>query len=278
MNFFKKMHRSIFDPSFYREIRVAPRSSLIIYFFQLLLFTALLAAVAQTWYFVDLDRGLPRKLAAAFSGIEIVNGRLYAPEQPYVPPSYLVLPLFSQLVGVPEMAGQDADSLIIVDTAASVRIPKKVPVMLLKADRVIVVVNENTKMEFPYTHLLFGERDLKFTVSHIRSFLLRHLISLLFYFFLATIFQQLLLFSFSLFFLAFAAYIFRVERQRVLKDYIKVAFFAVTPMAVGTILVALSGVRTTWTWHILIFLSTIVMFRAIMAINGTIPRGQKADE
>lgn len=272
------MHRSIFDPQFYREIRVVPRSSLITYFLQLLLFSALLTATAQTWYFIDLERGLPRKLAAAFSGMAIVDGRLHAPAQPYALPSYLVMPLFSQLMGVPEMANQDVDSLIVVDTATSFRIPKKVPVMLLTADRVVVVINENTKMEFPYAHLLFGERDLNFTVGHIRSFLQHHLISLLFYFFLATIFQQLLLFSFSLFFLAFAAYIFRVERQRVLKDYIKVAFFAVTPMAVGTSLVALSGVRTAWTWHILIFLSTIVMFRAIMAINGTTPRGQKAGE
>jgi hypothetical protein len=55
------------------------------------------------------------------------------------------------------------------------------------------------------------------------------------------------------------------------------AIFSVTPITIGTILIALSGVKLNWTWHILIFLSTLVMFRA-MLISGGITPGNSGDD
>ncbi|MBN1307496.1 MAG: hypothetical protein JXA18_06240, partial [Chitinispirillaceae bacterium] len=147
-------------------------------------------------------------------------------------------------------------------------IPLKVPAILLKAREVAVTLAAGTTMEFTYENILFGTRDLDFTADQIERFLKRHIGTIFFGYLVSTLLHQGMLFFFSIFFLALAAYIFRVERKRTLKEYLKASSFAISPIAVGSALVAISGVKIEWIWHLLIVLSTVVMFRAIIAISG----------
>ncbi|MBN1575772.1 MAG: DUF1189 family protein [Chitinispirillaceae bacterium] len=269
MNFFVSLHRSVLEPGFYREAIALPRREIAGYFFKLLFFFALITAGADTWYLINGQRGIPRMLAAAFPGMALRDGILQpAKETPYVVPSYLVAPILNQLLGLPAMFNPEAESLVVVDTARRSNVPLKVPVILLKAREAVVVLAAGTTMEFTYENILFGTRDLDFTVDQIGRFLKRHIGTVFFGYFFSTLLHQGVLFLFSIFFLALAAYIFRVERKRTLKEYLKTSTFAISPLAVGSALVAISGVKIEWIWHMLIFLSTIVMFRAIIAISS----------
>ena len=64
-------------------------------------------------------------------------------------------------------------------------------------------------------------------------------------------------------FLTIAAYIFRFDRSRGVVEFLKMAFFAASPVYIGTNVVALSGTNLPGTWYVLIFISTIVMSRGV---------------
>ena len=257
------------EPRFYIEALAFPRRTIIRYFFKLLVFTALLSAGADTWYLLNGEQRISRMVAAAFPGMAIRDGILHpSMKTPYIPPSYLITPIFNQLLGLPAMFNQEADSLVVVDTAGRSKVPLKVPAIVLKARQAVVVLAGNTVMEFPYENILFGTRDLEFTADQIDRFLKRHIGVIFSGYFVSTLMHHGVLFFFSIFFLALAAYIFRVDQKRTLKEYLKTASFAITPIAVGSALVSISGVKIEWILHILIFLATIVMFRAIVSISG----------
>jgi hypothetical protein len=259
----------MFEPQFYLEVRIMPRRRIISYFLLLLVFFSAIISGAKTYYLIDAKRGVPRMLAAAFPGMAIENGILHPTDsQPYVPPSYLITPIFNQLFSLPAMINNEADSLVIVDTTTNARIPSRIPVILLKADKMIVVLNKKRTMEFSYENIMFGKKDLFFTVENIEQFLKSHIWGFFIGYYVSTLMHQGVLIFFSIFFLAFAAYIFRVDRKRSLKENVKTASFAISPIAVGSALIAISGVKVEWTWHILIFLSTIIMFRAIIAMSN----------
>ena len=227
----------------------------------------MITSIAHTVYLIGGRQGIPEGLAAAFPGMELRDGILHPPvDTPYFPPAYLMAPLFNQLIGLPAMFNQEADSIVLVDTSERSNVPLKVPLIILKARTIEVILGTGTQMEFTYEHILFGAKDLLFTVDHLRRFLLSHVGGIFFGYLFSTLVHQGVLILFSIFFLAGAAFIFRIDRLRTFREYLKVASFAVSPMAVGSALVAISGVKIAWIWHILIFLSTMVMFRAILTI------------
>ncbi|MBN1759732.1 MAG: DUF1189 family protein [Chitinispirillaceae bacterium] len=270
MKFFIQLHRSIFEPRFYHEVLELPRRAVLRYCIWLLLLFGVITSIAYTVYLIGGRQGIPEGLAAAFPGMELRDGILHPPvDTPYYPPSYLIAPLFNQLVELPVLFNSEADSTVLVDTAARSVAPRKVPLVHLKAKTVEMILGDEMTMEFPYEYFLFGTRDLIFTADHIRSFLLQHVGGIFFGYLLSTLIHQFALILFSIFFLSAAAYIFRIDRKRTFREYIKIAGFAVSPIAVGNALVAVSGVKVPWIWNILIFLSTMVMFRAILTISIT---------
>ena len=269
MNFFSELHRSITDPVFYKEVLASPKRYIAGFLLKLLLFTTILTGASQTYYLLDSERGIPGRLEAAFPNTQIKDGVLQSENtEPYVPPSYLILPVLDQLFGVPHVFDTDSDSILIVDTDQSHNYSLKVPVILMKSDRLVFLLNAKTSFAVPYRDLLLGQKDLKFTASDIRAFLFGNLFSIFMYCVFSSLVQSLFLLTFSVLFLAVAAYFFRVEKGRSIVHYIKAACFAVSPISVGSVIIGLSGVKLSWTWHILIFISTIVMFRAMVA-SGT---------
>lgn len=246
------------------------RKAIIRYLVILLIITSVVTAIAQTFYLIGVHRGMPETLAKAFPGMELREGRLYPPfDKPYYPPSYRIAPLLNQLIGLPTLFESEADSILLVDTASESTAPLKVPLIILKATTVQILLGAEMTMEFPYEYFLFGTNNLHFTPDYLRKFMMSHSGGILFGYLFAALLHQCVLFSFSIFFLSAAAYIFRLDRQRTFKQYMKIACFAVSPVAVGIALVAVAGVKIAWVWHILIFLATLIMFRAILTINTT---------
>jgi hypothetical protein len=270
LNFFIQLHRSIFEPRFYREVLAFPRRAVLSYCVRLLALFAVITAIAHTGYLIGGRQGMPERLAAAFPGMELRDGTLHPfVDHPYYPPSYLIAPLFNQLIGLPALLGSEADSMVLVDTAVQSAAPRKVPLFILKARTIEAILGAEMTMEFTYEDILFGTRNLLFTPDHLRAFMLRHAGGFFFGYLFSSLVHQCALISFSIFFLSAAAYIFRIDRKRTFREYVKIASFAVSPIAVGNALVAVSGVKLTWIWHVLIFLSTVVMFRAILTIGIT---------
>ena len=207
MNFFSVLHRSITDPPFYKEVLASSRGYIFSFLVKLVLFTAILTGAAQTWYLFDNERGIPVRLEKAFPQTEIRDGVLYSKEPvPYVPPSYLIVPVLDQLFGVPHIFETDSDSVLIVDTEQKHNYSFKVPVILMKSDRVVFLLNANTSFAVTYRDLLLGQKDLKFTIEGIRAFLVSNLLSVFMYCFFSSLLQNSFLLIFSVLFLAIAAY------------------------------------------------------------------------
>jgi hypothetical protein len=270
LNFFIQLHRSIVEPRFYHEVLRYPRRVVLQYCIWLLTVFSVVTAIAHTWYLIYGREGIPEGVAAAFPGMELRDGVLHPPtDTPYYPPSYLVAPLFNQLIGLSTMLGSEADSIVLVDTGSGSPTPKKVPLIILRAKTIEVILGAGATMEFTYENVLFGVRNLLFTAERIRAFMVDHIPGIFFGYLLSTFVHLGAFILFCIFFLSVAAYIFRIDRQRTFREYLKTASFAVSPIAVGNALVAVSGVKIAWIWHVLIFLSTVVMFRAILTISLT---------
>lgn len=265
MNFFNFVHRSIFDPSFYLEVATFSRKKVLGYFFKLLLFTVLVTGLAQTYYFFDSQRGITKKIEAAFSGMEIKDGILNPNRPtPYVPPPYLMNPIWEQFLGSANLLNSGADSILLIDTSDNVNYPANTSYVFKKKE-LLFIFNNVVFVKSPYSKLLPNAEQFNFTNSEIRQVLVHYLKDIITSFLLISLILNFFLLLFSVFFLGTAAFIFRVEGNTRYFFYLRTAFFAVTPIAVGTMIIGLSGVKLSWTWHMLIFISTIVMFRAIIA-------------
>lgn len=264
----------MFEPHFYGEVLSVPRRKIIHYFLTLLVFFSLLISGAHTFYFFNGRNSLPKTLAAAFPGMAIHDGVLHPPsDTSYIPPSYLIASALNQLLYLPVILNEEVDSLVVVDTSNDSVVSRKLPMFHLKAREMVVHLNTDKSMTFSYENIMYGNKDLVFTQEQLGLFFRRHLAGIFFVYFFSTIVHQGVVIFFSIFFLGTAAYIFRLDRRRTFREYLKVSTFAIAPVAVGSALIAFSGVKVGWSWNILILLSTVVMFRAILATGGgKVPR------
>jgi hypothetical protein len=266
----------LLQPEFYKEVIAMPRKKVIHFFGLMVVISSIVGSIADTWYLIYGKTSIPITLSAAFPGLAIHNGVLCPSDSsPYVPPSYLVSPIFNQLLKLPSMLNNEADSLIAIDTAEHSSMQLRIPMIILKARKMVVHLNERNIMEFPYEQILFGAKDFEFTSNQIAKFMKRYSIAIFFAYFFSTAINNCIMFLFSIFFLGFAAFIFRMDRKKKFHEYLKVAVYAISPIILGGMLVSIAGVKFDWIWHILIFLSTIVMFRAIVAISNLNKRSEE---
>jgi len=274
VNFFYELHRSMVDPQFYNEVLTYKRSRVAWYVVLLLLLTSVVTIIAQWWHQIESDDGIPHAIELALSGMEIKDGRLDPHVQtPFVPPSKNSWPLMSAIFSQNGMI-QATDTLIFIDTTSTQTFKLKVPYLALGKDQVYLNYDDKYfKKSVPYTMLLNGEKNFKFTISEIRSLFKKpwFFVQLIIIMFFATIIQNLIIIIFSIFFLAVAAYIFRIERLTGFSIFLRASTFAITPMALGLMLINVAGVQVVWGWHLLIFISTIVLFRGVVAIGKASP-------
>jgi len=258
------------DPLFYKEVLTFKRSRVALYVILLLLLTSVITVIAQWWYQIESDDGIPNAIELALSGMEIKDGMLDPHVQtPYVPPSKNSWPLMSAVFFQNGMI-QATDTLLFIDTTSSPVFKFKAPYFALGKDRVYVNYDDKYfKASISYAILLNGKQNLKFTASEIRKLLtsLSFLPTIIISLFITTMFQSVMTILFSILFLAIAAFIFRIERSAGFSIFVRASTFAITPMALGLMLIEVAGVQVVWAWHLLIFISTIVLFRGVVAIG-----------
>jgi hypothetical protein len=271
LNFFQQIHRSVFDPPFYRDIAVLPGRQVVLFIVKLLLLTTVITGMAHTWYLFDTSRGIAKPIEAALGGMEIKNGELY-PNRPLpceLQPMAMAA-LFSRLFGSPA----NAVPVVTVDTVSTPAKPAK-PVsgdpssrIILQSKGIAFCLPSAPPFLFSYKNVLLGSDTFGFSAVEIKHFLVKNV---LLFFALYCFFDGLRcagLVLFSICILAIAPYIFRIERDRTFTHFLSIAGFAVSPIPIGFMFIALSGAIIPSAWEILIIAATLVMFRAMMSVMG----------
>jgi len=274
MGFFSDLHRSIFDPNFYREVPARSRGRVMSFVLKMLLFTALALCVSRTYYIVHAERGIAPPLSVLFGDIEIRGGLLKTDlPQPYEVSGEAVAALMNRLMGHSGFFGRVPDNFMVVDTR-----PPAVAGEGSAAPKIILgesaLVFPDMRVEMPYASLIAGG-DFEFTRQSVQAFLDKNIVPLLFHFFFTGLFFSAFTILLSIFFLSFAAYVFSVERAKGYPHFVRLACFAVSPVLLGGAVVAVSGVNAEWTWHVFIILSTLIMFRAMVSTSDRAPEEKK---
>ena len=253
------------------------RRHVLFFVIKLLLLTTAVCALAHTYYLLDGKRGVAAPIATILRGLEIKGGALVATRDlPYKPDEHQVASVFYRLVfDVPMITETAPAPTVIVDTAAkTVPPPGAAPSIMMKSGGIIVQPTPQVSLPFSYSKLLNGGSDLAFSETAIRRYLSQNILILFFYACIFEGFPCAAIGLFSICILAFAAYIFRFERQRRIAHFLRFAAFAFTPIPIGAILIALSDVKIPGAWDILVIVSFAVMLRAVMASVGP---GKQAD-
>lgn len=268
LNFLLDLHRSVFDASFYKEIDERSKGKVLKYFLLLCLLTSVLAGGAKVYYFLDRDKGIVRPLTSLLKGMEIKDGKLDPKLQtPYIPPKHISLMFIERLIeNSSSIVNRVGDTLVVIDTTPKAAMSEKGPLMLFRHNDIVFWAGGGLDIKIPYKKIL-GNEYLYIEENSVYKFLRQNFLPLFFIAFLNQYFEMMVIVFLSSLFLAVAAFMFRYEKNQPFGRFLKIALFASTPIAYGIMVIALSGAVVPWMWHLLIFLSTIVMFRGVMTAN-----------
>jgi hypothetical protein len=251
-----------------------PRRGTLGYLARLLLFASLIIGGAHTWYLIDARRGVAAPLEAALGGMEIRGGVLVPGRPlPFEVPGASVAALFIRLFGYP--AGTSAENLprVVIDTAHSAA--GAGPRIVLQAEKIVFLFGAST-VSLRYRDALLGSENLRFTRAEVTSFLRRKSPAIMASFTLFNGFLTAVTTLVCVCLLAFAPYIFRIDRRRPLSFYMSIAVRAVSPVPAGAVLLAVSGVNTPGASDLFFIGAVVVMFRGLRA--ATVPPDQGGEE
>jgi ABC-type glycerol-3-phosphate transport system permease component len=259
----------MFDPFFYREVIKLSGIAVVMFLLKLLLLTALVSGIFKTYYLIHAQRGITPVVSTMFGEMEIRNGELITKrETPFALSEDLTGTLLDRLAGF-TVFRRVPENFLVVDTKNSQGGDEKI----VKASKVLLkessVLFKDMRMEVPY-ELLVG-KNFDFTVSEVQSFLQRNALSFVINFFVLSFFFTLSTVLLSAFFLSLAAYLFSIDKTKRYGYFIRITCFSITPVMIGSALVAASGVSAEWAWYIFIVLSTMIMFRGMMHASNNMP-------
>jgi len=267
VNFFLQIHRSIFDLPFYREVPLLGRRAVFFYVIKLVLAASCISAIAHTCYVFSPSRGAVAAIAAALKGLEIKEGRLLSDRPlPYEIPARELNQIYSSFINIPAAIDTLQTLRFIVDTSAN-QPARTVPSIIMRSNDVALYSASGIPQIVPYyKKAWYGPVNLQFTESGVRHILKKAAIWI---FMINLLWDGLCCAALVLFcicMLSLAAYIFRIERGRDIAYYFGIAGFAITPLPVGTVIIALADVNIPGSWRFLIIMSVVVMFRALIAV------------
>ncbi len=269
LKFFVYLHRSITDPSFYKEVRGMRGSVAVLFVVQMLAVSALVDGCMHTRALMDARQGLPAILPKVFGGTVIRDGRL-EPDRPtpYALDTKHLANLWAVLLVQPGAEVELPDSLVFVDTSAHARALLSPTVRFVMA-RDGVYLNDwfGRVALLPYAWVFLGDRSVNFAAKRVAGGLRKHapLLVLLMAFWHSLIIAGNI--AFAVVFLGLAAYIFRKRTFGRYLTFMKMACFAVSPLPLARVLAALAGARALWLWNASIIVSTLVMFRAVRVLS-----------
>jgi hypothetical protein len=262
----RQVHRSIFDLALYREIPELGRRAIFLYVLKLVLVASVISAVAHTGYVFSAKRGTAAAIAAAMKGIAIKDGRLVSDRLlPYEIPSDELTAIYRCFLPVPATIDSLETPRFIVDTSANQPL-RTIPSIIMRSTDMAFYSAPGEPQLFPYfKKSWYGPLNVDFTESRIKEVLKK---TVVFIFLINLTWDGLScagLVAFCICMLGLAAYIFRSDRSRGVAYYLGIAGFAITPIPVGMVVVALSDVNIPGSWHFLVIMSVVVMFRALIA-------------
>jgi len=275
VKFFSSLHRSIFNPLFIREAVKFPAVRVVMFLLKLLVLTALISGISKTYYLLHDVRGVTPVISAMFDRMEIVDGQLKTErEQPFEMPKDLAGALLDNFAGF-TVFQQVPDNFLVVDTRKPLPADDKVTgaaKILLKESSVLF---RDIRIEIPYRNLV--GKNFEFTAPAVQGFLSRNAFSFVLNFFMLHFVFTFFTVLMSLFFLSLAAYLFSFHRAKKFGYFFKVACFSISPVMIGSALVAVSGVRAEWAWYVFVILSTMLMFRGMAhaSIDASVPDDKK---
>ncbi|KMQ51692.1 hypothetical protein CHISP_1449 [Chitinispirillum alkaliphilum] len=252
------------------EVLSTSRAHVFAFLVKLFILSVLVSGIFKTYYIIDAERGISKPLAIMFSGMEIKEGVLIPNRPvPYVPPRNLVRIVYDRTVGLNFMGANFPDTFLVVDTENTSWEGNRKPSILMNKNSVVFMPYTESQIEFPYELIMNGVENFSFEPEETRS-LLTGKIRVLFFnqVILSGVFSLIMIIT-SVFFLGIAAFLFRLDKSRALRGYLKIACYACSPVVVGNIMMVASGVKIDWVWHVFIFISSIIMFRAMVAIQRT---------
>jgi len=277
MKFFSTLHKSIFDPTFGPEAVRFSAGRVIMFLLKLLVLTAFISGVSKTYYLLHGERGVTPAVSVMFDKFEIRDGRLKTGgrEAPFEMPKELTGAVLDNFVGF-RVFERVPDNFLVVDTRNPVpaddnRMAGAAKILLKDTS----VLFKDMRIEIPYERLV--GKNFEFSAASVQGFLHRNMLSFVLNFFILSFVFTMFTVMMSVFFLSAAAYLFSFNRTKKFGYFIKVACFSISPVMIGSALVAVSGVKAEWAWYIFIILSTMLMFRAMAhaSINAPAPDDKK---
>lgn len=269
MNFLLQIHRSIIEPSFYADAVTVPVKKAVFYLVKLIALTVLIVTLAQIGRIMDKERGLPYLLPAMFPDMQVAGyGMTSAVATPYLVNPLYVKKSMALLLNLPEALMVLDDSAVVVDTHRTVA-PDKMSstLMVLSPDTCYLLTSQQRYFKVPYSLLVSENEVIVFTKDGISRYLHKRVLGILFQLFILNSITFLIPLLMSIILLAFATFIFGARMNVRFSTSCKLALYAITPHAVGTIFSALAGVQFIWLWHITIFISIVILYRAIIFLS-----------
>ncbi len=279
MKFFSDLHQAIFEPLFYVEVCSATRMRIAGFLLRLFVLSVLISTVFKVYYILDDDRGVAQPLSVIFSDMEIRNGELIPNRSlPYVPPANLISEVLERMAGFNGLAPAVGDTFLVVDTLVHNWEGKRRPSVVMGSHHLTLQPSTDFERRIAYETLAGDTEHFIFNQSMLQKLLLE-IIPILFFNALiwCMVFTFMIMVT-SIFFLGLAAYLFRFDRARSLWQFFKIACFASSPVVLGNTIVSISGVKIDLLWHVFIFISSIVMFRAITATQIKLKNSEKDSE
>jgi hypothetical protein len=262
--FFWSVHRSVFDPTFYREVRTQPAARAAWFFVAIIALSSLGIGAAHTWYFMKPSTGFGAQVAVAFQGAEFRGGEFLPPRPtPYVMPPHT----FSRalvLAGVmPSVVDFLPESFLVVDTGNAVSPGSETSIHILLS-KTSVVLNPHTPYTYtmPYAALV-GNRSVSIDEKAVRTLLIRNGAGIFVSFALKDLLLQVMTGAGTLVFLFLAAFILKIDGFRMVADPFAFAVYSSVPVVVGSIIEAAAGTQIKGTWFVFMMISLIVLFRGI---------------
>jgi hypothetical protein len=270
VNFFLQIHRSIFDLAFYREAPLLGRRKVSLFVIKLVLVATLVPAIAHTGYVFSTSRGAVAAIAASMKGIEIKDGLLKSDRPlPYEIPAREVNLIFSRFINIPATVDTLQTPRVIVDTSANQPV-RTVSSIVMRSSDVAVYSASGIPQYIPYCKKgWYGPVNLQFTEPGTARLLKKAVVWI---FIINLLWDGLCCTALVLFcicMLSLAAYIFRIERDRTVGYYLSIGSFAITPIPIGMVIIALADANIPGSWRFLVIMSVVVMFRALLATMKT---------
>jgi hypothetical protein len=269
VDFFLQIHRSIVDNSFYEEVLTIPKRKIAGFVSQLIIITTITLSFTHTLKIFDSDTGLPAILPVIFPNMEISGKEMISYiDTPIVVNPVFVADFFSLISNTSVTPSDIPDSFVVIDNQNNINLTDNSSIGVLFS-KYLLHINfiPFFKASIPYSVFVGEGEKVIFNRQEFREYLNTKKIKIFFNLFIQHLTTFTFKFTTSLVILALALFILNNNRIKKDKAIYKILFYAVTPVALERIIIAVSGVIFDKLWYLSLLISIVIIFRVINYLN-----------